>query len=257
MPSHQDTIDNLWTAARAMFARMREAVGEAAAVAARTILALDERRIIRGWLTPLEAMTRKVVLIHAMALARQGDTYARAAPNTHAPPLSPAGAYRPAPPAVTTIQLPPPLVRMLTANAAAAAAAPCQRTRPPSLRLWPRRRAGPRVRDLGANLLVRNVERERARLALARRLKAARSRRAPESQRLARRIDALERLLAHPLPAARRLARRLTLNPLLAVTLAARRVPRTSRYREPEYTACFGLALADAYAFNLKPCDTS
>jgi hypothetical protein len=237
-----------------MFARMRDAVGAAASIAAREFLARDERAAIRAWLTPLEAMTRKVVLIHALALAERGDLRARSPKPAFAaaPPATPP---RPAP-AVTLIALPQPSVRILAA--APAAPPPSARPRAPSLRLWPRPRwAGPRVRDLGANTLVRDALCERARLAAARRLKAARTRRAPESQRLARRIDALARILDRPLAAARRLARQLYAKPLLALRLAARRLPRTTRYREPEYSDCYGRAYESAYAFNLKPRDTS
>jgi hypothetical protein len=59
-----------------MFARLRAAVGEAAHVAAREMLSVEECIAIRLWLEPLEAMVRKILLIEAIRLARQ----------PHAPP---------------------------------------------------------------------------------------------------------------------------------------------------------------------------
>ncbi|MGH6950583.1 MAG: hypothetical protein ACREH4_06905, partial [Vitreimonas sp.] len=76
---HPDLVPRLWTAARAMFARMRAAIGEAASIAARAALSGEERRAVHKWLAPLEAMARKVVLIHALALIERDDTHAPAA----------------------------------------------------------------------------------------------------------------------------------------------------------------------------------
>src|SRR5262245_19205239 len=92
MQSHQDLIPRLWTAARAMFARMRAAIGEA--LAARERLSLDQKHAVRTWLAPLETMARKIVLIHALALLDRGDTLARANSSNAQPrpaPKSPRG----------------------------------------------------------------------------------------------------------------------------------------------------------------------
>lgn len=253
---HPDLVPRLWTAARAMFARMRDAIGEAASIAARAALSREERRVIRKWLAPLEAMARKVVLIHALELVERGDTHPRAA-RAGLPALPAVRACHPAPaapPAVTLIALPPPPVRILThAAAAATAPAPRQHARAPALRLWPRTPAPTaRARDVGPNLLVRDVQRDRARLALARQLDAARRKRTPEPQRLARRIDALARILNRPLAAARRLVRVLRTKPMLAMKLAMRRLPRTRLFPEPEYAGSHTLSCNRAYDFNMK-----
>src|SRR5262245_39491510 len=114
MPASPDIIARLWTVARIMFARMRAAIGDAGVIAARLGLSDRDRRAIRGWLSPIVAMVRKIVLIEAIALARAGLAPARVA------------VRRVADPARRTSQT-------------------------TSLRLWPRQSAssGPRVRDLG------------------------------------------------------------------------------------------------------------
>ena len=70
MTSTADTISRLWTAARALFARLRAAIGETASLAA---LDAEDVRDIRLWLRTLEAMVRRIVLIEAIALVRRGD----------------------------------------------------------------------------------------------------------------------------------------------------------------------------------------
>jgi hypothetical protein len=168
-----------------------------------------ERRTLRTWLTPLEAMARKIVLIEALALASEPE-----------PPRK------------------PPRPR---ANRTAA-----QKPRTASLRLWPRNpppARGPRIRSLGPDILVRDIYRDQARLALARHLNAIRWKRRPEGARAARRIDALERLIARPQPAARRLARKLRAKPQLALKLATKRNARSKVFAEPEY------ALSDTRAY--------
>ncbi|MGH6951923.1 MAG: hypothetical protein ACREH4_13735, partial [Vitreimonas sp.] len=111
-----DIIPRLWTAARAMFARMCAAVGEAAAIAARRTLSAAEARAIRKWLAPLEAMARKVAIVEAIALiercaarGKRGDAHARSAraslpADADMRVCHPASA-QPAPPAVTLIAL--------------------------------------------------------------------------------------------------------------------------------------------------------
>ena len=251
-----DLVPRLWSAARFMFARMRAAIGEAATIAARVVLSDEERRAIRKWLAPLEAMARKVVLIHAIALLEQeqGDTPANAARAMQAPAAEmrvchPASA----PPALTLIALPPAPVRILTHAEAPPTAPPRQHARAPALRLWPRQSAaGPRVRDIGPERFVHEIQRDRAHLALARHLDAARRNPLPEPQRLARRIEALARLLQRPLAAARRLARILRAKPLLALKLSLKRAPRTNVYPDPEYDLANDRVVQDAWDFNAK-----
>ncbi len=248
-----------------MLARMRAAIGETAQLAARAALSTQERRSVRTWLLPLEAMARKIALMHALKLLEKGhtrgDTPAGAAP-AKTPPSSAMRVCHPAnpaPPALTLITLPPSPVRVITHAAALPAAAPRQQVRTPSLRLWPRASAGagPRVRDVGPNLLVREVRRDEVRFAMARRMQSLRAMRRPEPERLARRIDALARLIERPLAAARRLARRLVLDPLLALRLSAKRAPRATFDPEPEYDLVHSRVSEDAWAFNAKLCDTS
>jgi hypothetical protein len=225
-----DSIAPLWAAARSMFARLAAAIGGAAAIAARDALSAGEIRVIRAWLRPLEAMVRKIVLIEAMALARAGAA-ARAgnrAPQAHADP-APQRA-----PALTLVVLPTPPIRFVKPQPTAAAP---RRARVASLRLWPRQRrsAGPRVRDLGAAVIVADINRERARLALARQLAQVRAcPPAPAQQRLAGRIEALARVIAKPLAAIRRLARKLAALPRLALQLACKPPPRSRLYDNPE-----------------------
>jgi hypothetical protein len=95
--------------------------------------------------------------------------------------------------------------------------------RKPTLRLWPRQKRGaPRIRQLGPPTLVRDIWRDQHRAALIARLKTARRR--PITTRLADRIDALENILAAPLRAAKRLARKLARLPLLALKLVMARL---------------------------------
>jgi hypothetical protein len=192
-------LPNLWLALRTMFTRMQSAVG--------AHIAKEELRRIRAWLAPVIAMARKVVLIEALALAREAMALApkRAAKRQTKRSL--------------------------------------QRT--PNLRLWPKpKRTGPRIRQLGPPVLVRDIWRENARAAAAERLRLARLNRAPPLAALTRRIHALARLMDDPTNAIRRLARKLRASPKTAIALGAKRMPRTRLYDVPEY--------GDAYAFGFK-----
>src|SRR5262245_34780509 len=118
MPSSPDIIARLWTAARAMFARMRDAVGEAATIGAREAMSEKERRVSRAWLGPIVAMVRKIVLIEAIALLASAAPLGPPASRSRVRERSGAASAKPGPkPARTT-----------------------------SLRLWPRQpvSAGPR-----------------------------------------------------------------------------------------------------------------
>ncbi|MBC7770571.1 MAG: hypothetical protein H7124_17455 [Phycisphaerales bacterium] len=201
-PAHSSAIAHLWRAARAMFERMRAVIGEAAAIASRPALDAEEITTARAWLRSLELMVRKLVLIEAMALAvksrlpRMSNTVEI---RQYAPP-KPAGPKR----------------------------APSY-----SFKLWPRPPTPPaRIRILGKPVLVREIWRERDRAAAARRLNMVRFMRTPEPQRIARRIEALSRVLNKPEYAARRLARRLRTTPTTAHAIVLQRPPRTS-YADP------------------------
>ena len=186
-----------------MFARLSAAVGDAAALAECERLSPRRSRFVRSWLRPLEAMVRKIVLMEALALARQPE----------------------APRAQSAARTPP----------SKRARAPRQRR--VAFRLWPRQRwsVGPRIRSLGPPMRVIEINRDRARLALARHLANVRPcARMPEAQRLAGRIAALERVIDKPRAAIRRLARKLRATPKLAIKLACARPPRARRYDDPE-----------------------
>jgi len=186
-----DPIADLWSAARNLFARMRAHIGEAQAIAVRK-LDRDTLAAMRAWLRPLEALVRRIVLIEAAALART--------------PLAPK--------------------RQSERRAQPPQTKPHQRSY--ALRLWPRTPPPPaRIRQLGPPLLVRDIYRERARAAQARRLNMVRFMRPPEPLRIARRIEALARVLEKPTNAVRRLARKLRQLPKLAIKLAAARWPRS------------------------------
>lgn len=194
-------IAHLWTAARTLFARMRGAIGDAAAFAGRRYLEDDERDAARTWLRTLEILVRKLVLIEAKALAR--------------PERPPALRHR---------------VELRNLVAPKPPPRPRAGARGYSFRLWPRPPGHPaRIRVLGPPVLVREVWRENARAAQAQRLNMVRFMRTPEPQRIARRIEALERVLHRPEHAARRLARRLRSAPVTAHRIAVQRPPRHSR----------------------------
>lgn len=185
-----------------MFTRMARAVGEAAALADRAWIGPKEKSEVRSWINPLIAVVRKLVLMEAIALARTLVSTIRTADV----PVRPRG------------------------KAAHA-------SRVYSLRLWPQsNRTGPRIRQLGPPVLVRDIWRDNARAAAARHLQKVRFMRPPPGVQLARRIEALTRILDRPLAAARRLANKLRAFPKLALKLIARKLPRTRRYREAEYT---------------------
>ncbi|HYD73783.1 MAG TPA: hypothetical protein VEF55_11645, partial [Candidatus Binatia bacterium] len=187
----------LWSAAKAMFERMRAAIGDAAALARRDWIGPKEQREIRAWLGPIIAMARKIVFIEAAALPRCA---------------------------------PPPAAKR------AATRAKSPRPRTISIRLWPQqKRIGPRARQLGPPVLVRDIWRDRAREAAARHLAMVRFMRPTPHLQLSRRIEALARLIARPLAAARRLARKLRLMPRIAIKIGAALLPRTRLYDCPEY----------------------
>jgi hypothetical protein len=183
-------IADLWRRARDYFARMRTALSQSA----------DQR----AWLRPLEAMVRKIVLLEAAKLARAPEP-PKPKPQK-LPPLVLSIYVRPAPPPY-----------------------PEPRPHKPRFRLWPRQAPPPvRIRSLAPPTLVRDLYRERFREAQARQLNMTRFMRADEATRVAGRITALERILAKPIAAVRRLARKLRGQPKFALRLAVTRWPRSA-----------------------------
>lgn len=175
-------LSRLWSHARDALTRLRSSLLPF------DVLDRNERRDLGRWLTAFEAFVRRVVLLEAMNLAPA--TLDREPSGSHS---------------------------QRHTNAGLKARTP----RKPRLRLWPRAKiTGPRIRQLGPPMLVREVWREQHRAALIARLAAARGRRRKPNAILADRIDALEAVLAAPLRAARRLARKLAQTPRLAVKLA-------------------------------------
>ncbi len=175
-------LSRLWSHAREVFARLRA-----------TLMPLDtldkkERRALSQWLAALEAFARRIVLIEALSFLDRGSSDPHAQRST---------------------------------NAGLKARGPRTSKRSPRLRLWPKpNRTGPRIRLLGPPTSVAEIWRDQRRDALIARLKAARGKRRQPHIILADRIDALESILAAPLRAARRLARKLAQMPKLALTFA-------------------------------------
>jgi hypothetical protein len=180
-------LSRLWSHARDALTRLRS-----------SLLPLDtldckERRDLRRWLAALEGFVRRIVLIEALSFLDRASSDAHVVGASNNAGLKARGARR--------------------------------SKRTPRLRLWPRPvHTGPRVRQLGPPTSVREIWREQRRAAIIARLAGARGRRSKPSIVFADRIDALESILAAPLRAARRLARKLAQTPRLAIKLAAARI---------------------------------
>jgi len=197
-----DPIPRLWHAARAMFARMCSAIGPAETIQVLRRVPRADLKTMRDWLRPLETLVRQIVFIEASALVRRPNGPAISMTCTIRTLFKP---YAPPKP-----DSPPP------------------RQRKPSLRLWPKPAPPPvRIRMLGRATSVEEIYRERRRAALAARLALCRWRRGPPAVLIAQRVEALARVLDKPTAAIRRLARKLTALPRLAIKLATRRPPRS------------------------------
>lgn len=182
-----DPLDHIWQHARELFARAQRAIGDTAALAARLWLYRDEAQDIRNWIAPVETLLRHLFLIEALKLA---------------PPQ------------------PGPKAKRVGSTAWA------PREPSHSFRFLTKPKPHPaRVRQLGPPVLVRDIWCENARLALVHRLRTAQRR--PMQQRLARRIDAIARVLAAPEQAIARLARKLHAAPKLAQRIVICRWPRS------------------------------
>ncbi|MBC7769061.1 MAG: hypothetical protein H7124_09770 [Phycisphaerales bacterium] len=195
-PTPSDPIASFWAAARALYQRMRASLGAPEAIAQRRHIERETLAAMRAWLRPIEALVRKLIFIEAAALAREPQ----------APRLAP-------------VQRATPCFRKATLE---------PQKRVPSLRIWPRDPPMPaRIRQLGLPLLVRDIYRERARDARSRQLNMVRFMRPSEPLRIARRIEALARLLEKPTSAIRRLAKKLRAAPLIALKIALAPWPRS------------------------------
>lgn len=208
-----------------MFERMRAAIGEAAEIALQRALPQESIARMRAFLRPLELLVRQTVFIEAAAIARAG--------------------YAPPPRLVQIKTLPENVFSRLAAPPRAPQKAK------PALRLWPKPAPPPvRIRQLGPALLVRDLYRERAREILADRLNMVRFMRPPEPLLISRRIEALMRILAKPLCAARRLARKLKFAPFIACKLATRRAVARGYADEDAMSLAAKLAYQAGRAFD-------
>jgi hypothetical protein len=196
-----DPIALLWKIARMWLADAIEAFGDPAEIA--RLLARKARRAARRRLMALESLVMKLLLIEAAKLTGVTRTHPhprgeRQQPAEHAcvSLRRPAHAIDPADPATWRVRfewrIPP-------------EAAPSRK--PAS--------TGPRIRDLSPPLLVRDIFADRARRAELERMRLMRiaapdeARERAKAEKLARRFEALRRVLAKPSPHARRLAARL------------------------------------------------
>jgi len=216
-----------------MLERLHDAIGSPAKWADRAWITEDEQKYVRAWLAPLIAMARRIVLLEALALIRGGKI----------------GDTRPSPRMQSKTSPKEACLSSPTPNLSWPYAA---HKRPATLRLWPKPdKIGPRVRQVGPHLLVRDIWRERAREAQARHLNMVRFMREPPGVQLARRMEALARLIERPRAAIGRLARKLRAEPKLALALGCKRMPRTRFYHNVEYADAGNCAFdaSVAYAF--------
>lgn len=211
----------LWKRVHAMFARALAVLGGPAAVAAIAGLTPKLRRSVAGWIAPLEHMVRKLLFVEASLLPRENHVPPRAF--SRAPSQERAQRTRddadPARPGEWRVRF--------------ALSAP----RDPHLASEAN---APRIRFLDEPFV--------APLRLAKPPLARRVRETPAALLLARRFEALRRVLDDPMPHARRLARLLARLKRRRVDIAWRYAaapPRTSSY-DPEdprlSVACQALA---------------
>lgn len=214
-----DPVPRLWAAARAMYERMRAALGDAKAIAQR-ILVGDELVRARAWLRALEALVRQIVLADALAIAQ--TPRAPAPPPLHMPRWVVVVAEKPEP-------------------------KPSAHARRGAFCLWPRPKPGPRIRLLAdqprSAWEVERDAREAARLA-----RMTQARGVPDCIRIARRIEGVARIMAKPYAAARRLAAKLRVDRHVVKSIIGRRMPRTAYLDTVAYGAAFDLSFRRARA---------
>jgi hypothetical protein len=193
------TQDPLWTRARAMFTRAVAAVGAPAAIAAIATLSKLLRRDIVAWLYPLECIVRRLLIAEAATLHRAEIARAKRNVRVEYVPLrgmaqtwiaTPPAAHCAKASSIDTIARP----EAARPNDPATWSAPFSFALPRNERLVPNARA-PRIRALwgpppppAPERTPRIIRPERA------------------SLRLARRFEALRRVLENPAPYAERLA---------------------------------------------------
>lgn len=272
-PPTSHPVPTLWERARALFAAMLGAIGSIARLAARQALRRAERRALLIRLKPVEAIVRALLVIEAITwllMTPGGQKLLRTArpcaipkdPEPPPPPQSPARAAFAAAmqAALQTIACLRPRIdprvaereerqrrEALAAARAAQAEAP-MRTRFPVLhwtgdkviREAPERTSGPWVDVLDEAC----PSREDA-------LHASSGNDDAPCAALARRIEALSRVLANPQPAIRRLAARLASLPpqLIAKPYARAREASLWHHGRPEYFNAISLAQSAHRAF--------
>lgn len=191
------TAEPLWARARAMFARAVAAIGRPAAIAAIATLGERLRRAIIAWLCPLEHAVRKLLLAETAALKRSPSWKTSFEVRN--------GAANKSACAAGAAHAEPDISRPETWSASFSLSPPRDPLAVPDCR-------APRIRALWGG--------ENAAPALVM-LKASAHARHATAFQLARRLEALRRVLEDPLPQAQRLAR------LLA--RAVRRFPEIAR----------------------------
>jgi hypothetical protein len=211
------TTEPLWIRARAMFARAVTAIGNPAAIAVMAQLSKTLRRDIIAWLAPLECIVRRLLIADASELQRVEVRAPNCAPRVEMIQLrslglahhAPSGSARPeAAQCARSPKTPPGAARSLDTSHPESWSARFSYALPRDTRLAPNPNA-PRIRALWGPYTPPPETPSRTPRAIS-------EEHAPF--RLARRLEALRRVLADPRPHAERLAR------LLA--RQARRIPR-------------------------------
>jgi hypothetical protein len=194
--------DPIWTRARAMFARAAAAIGAPAAIALLTSLPPDLRRQIIAWLAPLEHVVRKLLLAEAAELHRAEGMRAARGPRLVMVQASQKWSARPLPRYSSNVpekSAPAGARSNLDLAHPETWAARFSFALPRDPHLVPNAHA-PRIRALWGSDPAPESASERKRYAI-------REEDAPF--RLARRFEALRRVLENPRPYAERLARAL------------------------------------------------
>jgi hypothetical protein len=232
----KDPLVTLWKLARVFIADAVAAFGQPGDIAA--LIARKARHAVRRRIKALETLVMKLLLIEASKLKIEPEPTRRrnAAQRVD-----------------SAIAAPPDLAKPETWRVRFALRIPAE------ARPWtPPASSGPRIRSLNPPLLVRDIWRDRARQAHLRQLASARiARFIPDEARerahavhLARRFEALRRVVADPVPRARLLLRKLDAMKKAAYEaikrIALRLPPREELYpgvmRHAEYQACYAIA---------------
>lgn len=264
-PPTNHPVPVLWERAQALFAAMLATIGSIARLAARPALRRAERRALLIRLKPVEAIVRVLLIIEAVTwllMTPSGQKRLRAArpcaiPQPPAPPPSPPSRARAAflaamQAAFQTIACLRPRIDPRAAAGRAAQADTPLRTRFPVLhwtddkviREAPERRSGPWIDILDAACPAPAAHGPAHG-------GAAGGADRPPNRVLARRIEALSRVLANPQPAIRRLAARLASLPPEVVARPYVRAREASLWHHgrPEYVNAISLAQSAHRAF--------